>query len=164
MGLIFSCFLLRDVIYSFGQRDSLYGWIPEWPKGTDCKSAANCFGGSNPPPSIFIALYIWAGDRGFLLILLYIVPPMFLFYLYFYFCSCLHLYFCVHVSGTGGSFGNMRELSEADSLLLQKYGGSIGTGLPAASKYGGSIGTGLPEESGQPHGWNLMERMCLKSW
>ena len=28
-----------------------YGWIPEWPKGTDCKSAANCFGGSNPPPS-----------------------------------------------------------------------------------------------------------------
>ena len=29
-----------------------FGWIPEWPKGTDCKSAANCFGGSNPPPSI----------------------------------------------------------------------------------------------------------------
>ena len=29
-----------------------HGWIPEWPKGTDCKSAANCFGGSNPPPSI----------------------------------------------------------------------------------------------------------------
>ena len=31
---------------------SINGWIPEWPKGTDCKSAANCFGGSNPPPSI----------------------------------------------------------------------------------------------------------------
>ena len=31
-----------------------YGWIPEWPKGTDCKSAATCFGGSNPPPSIFL--------------------------------------------------------------------------------------------------------------
>ena len=31
-----------------------YGWIPEWPKGTDCKSAANCFGGSNPPPSICV--------------------------------------------------------------------------------------------------------------
>ena len=29
-----------------------YGWIPEWPKGTDCKSAASCFGGSNPPPPI----------------------------------------------------------------------------------------------------------------
>ncbi len=36
----------------------LFGWIPEWPKGTDCKSAANCFGGSNPPPSI-----LWASHR-----------------------------------------------------------------------------------------------------
>ena len=26
-----------------------YGGIPEWPKGTDCKSAVNDFGGSNPP-------------------------------------------------------------------------------------------------------------------
>ena len=25
-----------------------YGQIPEWPKGTDCKSAATCFDGSNP--------------------------------------------------------------------------------------------------------------------
>ena len=31
-----------------------YGQIPEWPKGTDCKSAANCFGGSNPPLPIII--------------------------------------------------------------------------------------------------------------
>ena len=31
-----------------------YGQIPEWPKGTDCKSAATCFGGSNPPPPIKI--------------------------------------------------------------------------------------------------------------
>ena len=30
----------------------MYGRIPEWPKGTDCKSAANCFDGSNPSPSI----------------------------------------------------------------------------------------------------------------
>ena len=29
-----------------------YGWIPEWPKGADCKSVAERFGGSNPPPSI----------------------------------------------------------------------------------------------------------------
>ena len=28
------------------------GWIPEWPKGTDCKSAGNAFGGSNPPSPI----------------------------------------------------------------------------------------------------------------
>jgi hypothetical protein len=26
-----------------------YGSVPEWPKGTDCKSAAFSFGGSNPP-------------------------------------------------------------------------------------------------------------------
>ena len=28
------------------------GRIPEWPKGTDCKSAGNAFGGSNPPSPI----------------------------------------------------------------------------------------------------------------
>ena len=28
---------------------SIYGRFPEWPKGTDCKSAGNAFGGSNPP-------------------------------------------------------------------------------------------------------------------
>ena len=27
------------------------GGVPEWPKGTDCKSVGNAFGGSNPPPS-----------------------------------------------------------------------------------------------------------------
>ena len=26
-----------------------YGRFPEWPKGTDCKSAGFAFGGSNPP-------------------------------------------------------------------------------------------------------------------
>ena len=30
----------------------LYGWIPEWPKGTDCKSAGTAFEGSNPSPPI----------------------------------------------------------------------------------------------------------------
>ena len=30
------------------------GQIPEWPKGTDCKSAAICFGGSNPPLPILL--------------------------------------------------------------------------------------------------------------
>ena len=28
-----------------------YGRIPEWPKGTDCKSAGDAFEGSNPSPS-----------------------------------------------------------------------------------------------------------------
>ena len=42
-----------DIILSCqNHTDKIYGRIPEWPKGTDCKSAANCFGGSNPPPSI----------------------------------------------------------------------------------------------------------------
>ena len=30
----------------------IYGQIPEWPKGTDCKSAGTAFEGSNPSPSI----------------------------------------------------------------------------------------------------------------
>ena len=30
----------------------IHGWIPEWPKGTDCKSAGDAFEGSNPSPSI----------------------------------------------------------------------------------------------------------------
>ncbi len=29
-----------------------YGGVPEWSKGTDCKSVGEAFGGSNPPPSI----------------------------------------------------------------------------------------------------------------
>ena len=41
----------------------LYGWIPEWPKGTDCKSAANCFGGSNPPLPIGITFSVIAYNK-----------------------------------------------------------------------------------------------------
>ena len=29
-----------------------FGWIPEWPKGADCKSVVDDFEGSNPSPSI----------------------------------------------------------------------------------------------------------------
>ena len=28
-----------------------YGGVPEWSKGTDCKSVGEAFGGSNPPPT-----------------------------------------------------------------------------------------------------------------
>lgn len=28
-----------------------HGEVPEWPKGSDCKSAGEAFGGSNPPLS-----------------------------------------------------------------------------------------------------------------
>ena len=37
-----------------GLRQIEYGGIPEWPKGTDCKSAGNAFGGSNPPSPTII--------------------------------------------------------------------------------------------------------------
>ena len=47
---------------------TIYGWIPEWPKGTDCKSAATCFGGSNPPLPIsnknFFIAYNILSSRG----------------------------------------------------------------------------------------------------
>ena len=32
----------------------LFGWVPEWPKGADCKSVSDAFEGSNPSPSIGI--------------------------------------------------------------------------------------------------------------
>ena len=31
--------------------EQVHGWIPEWPKGTDCKSAGDAFEGSDPSPS-----------------------------------------------------------------------------------------------------------------
>ena len=40
---------------------AINGWIPEWPKGTDCKSAANSFGGSNPPSPTSVPK-IWLKD------------------------------------------------------------------------------------------------------
>ena len=33
---------------TYGKQSSEYGGIPEWPKGTDCKSAGFAFDGSNP--------------------------------------------------------------------------------------------------------------------
>ena len=54
--------LYSNLVRSFSDT---YGWIPEWPKGTDCKSAANCFGGSNPPPPIkFCSLNFVFSGRG----------------------------------------------------------------------------------------------------
>ena len=32
-----------------------YGSVPEWPKGADCKSVVDDFGGSNPPAPTIIA-------------------------------------------------------------------------------------------------------------
>src|SRR5699024_4053688 len=33
-------------------RPHRFGWIPEWPKGADCKSVGTAFEGSNPSPPI----------------------------------------------------------------------------------------------------------------
>ena len=42
----------------------LYGRIPEWPKGADCKSVSYAFEGSNPSPptSIDVASVDWESD------------------------------------------------------------------------------------------------------
>ena len=36
----------------------IYGQIPEWPKGADCKSVGNAFEGSNPSPSIYNLIFV----------------------------------------------------------------------------------------------------------
>ena len=42
--------LLYDINCSlFGQILNKHGRVPERPKGADCKSVADSFGGSNPP-------------------------------------------------------------------------------------------------------------------
>ena len=33
-----------------------FGGVPEWPKGSDCKSDGSAFGGSNPPPSTTLSM------------------------------------------------------------------------------------------------------------
>ena len=39
-----------------------FGEVPEWPKGTDCKSVGSAFGGSNPPlPILNLRLVELAG-------------------------------------------------------------------------------------------------------
>jgi hypothetical protein len=58
---------------------STRGGVPEWPKGSDCKSAGTAFEGSNPSPStifyfvsIFFCLtsFITHTKKAFLLLLL----------------------------------------------------------------------------------------------
>ena len=41
-----------------------YGWVPEWPKGADCKSVVSDFGGSNPPPSTQSSIWRLIMTRG----------------------------------------------------------------------------------------------------
>ena len=39
------------------------GWVPEWPKGADCKSVAFRFGGPNPPPSTCYGVLAQLGEH-----------------------------------------------------------------------------------------------------
>ncbi len=41
-----------------------YGWIPEWPKGADCKSVGDAFEGSNPSPSIQESRHLFKKAEG----------------------------------------------------------------------------------------------------
>ena len=42
----------------------LFGEVPEWPKGTDCKSVGIAFGGSNPPLSTLLARALFVLNSG----------------------------------------------------------------------------------------------------
>jgi hypothetical protein len=46
-----------------------YAGIPEWPKGADCKSAAERFGGSNPSPGTMNTLVERMASRFFVSVL-----------------------------------------------------------------------------------------------
>jgi high-affinity K+ transport system ATPase subunit B len=48
--------ILSNVIYN---TFVVHGWIPEWPKGADCKSVGTAFEGSNPSPSSEFSSYIF---------------------------------------------------------------------------------------------------------
>ena len=41
----------ENVLRSIRGIGSNYGGVPEWSKGSDCKSDGSAFGGSNPPPT-----------------------------------------------------------------------------------------------------------------
>ena len=47
----FSVLRLTDALRSSKICGLIFGGVPEWSKGADCKSAGSTFGGSNPPPS-----------------------------------------------------------------------------------------------------------------
>ena len=44
-----------SILFASSILKSACGGIPEWPKGTDCKSVSSAFDGSNPSPSTIYA-------------------------------------------------------------------------------------------------------------
>jgi hypothetical protein len=57
----FSVLRLTDALYSSKMCGLIFGGVPEWSKGADCKSAGSTFGGSNPPPSTKRNNWCWQG-------------------------------------------------------------------------------------------------------
>ncbi len=49
-----------DTKYPVKHNIGLRGGVPEWPKGSDCKSDGSALGGSNPPPSTRLGAMRWA--------------------------------------------------------------------------------------------------------
>lgn len=54
IGAVKLGFTAIDMARGRVENTHLAGGVPEWPKGTDCKSVGTAFGGSNPPPSTII--------------------------------------------------------------------------------------------------------------
>ena len=52
-------FWLTDALRSSKMCGLIFGGVPEWSKGADCKSAGSTFGGSNPPPSTISMNRCW---------------------------------------------------------------------------------------------------------
>ena len=63
MGLLFFHGTARHLIPGRTRTDAEHGGLPERPMGADCKSAAECYGGSNPSPATMIAL-LWLVTAG----------------------------------------------------------------------------------------------------
>ena len=56
MGLLFFHGTARHLIPGRTRTDAEHGGLPERPMGADCKSAAECYGGSNPSPATMVVL------------------------------------------------------------------------------------------------------------
>ena len=48
----------QQVVGSTPITSSIYGSVPEWPKGADCKSVVCDFGGPNPPAPTKILVHM----------------------------------------------------------------------------------------------------------
>ena len=56
VSLLFFHGTARRLIPGRTGTDAEHGGLPERPMGADCKSAAECYGGSNPSPATMVVL------------------------------------------------------------------------------------------------------------